>query len=97
MKPETQNRRLEQARLAKAGETRGLTCTGPGLARQESAGRFVGLFWERSDPFLRSKPEPLGGYRDQLLTLNATRGIDTGCGVICHRSLFNGSDGARPL
>ena len=55
--------------LAKPGETRGLTGTGPGLARQESAGRVFGRFWNRTDPFLRSKPGPLAGYPDPLLTL----------------------------
>ena len=69
MKPETQNRRLEPTGLAKPGETRGLTGTGPGLARQESAGRVFGRFWNRTDPFLRSKPGPLAGYPDPLLTL----------------------------
>jgi hypothetical protein len=69
VKPETQNRRLEPTGLAKPGETRGLTGTGPGLARQESAGRVFGRFWNRTDPFLRSKPGPLAGYPDPLLTL----------------------------
>jgi hypothetical protein len=55
--------------LAKPGETRGLTGTGPGLARQESAGRVFGRFWNRTDPFLQSKPGPLAGYPDPLLTL----------------------------
>jgi len=69
VKHETQNRRLEPTGLAKPGETRGLTGTGPGLARQESAGRVFGRFWNRTDPFLRSKPGPLAGYPDPLLTL----------------------------
>jgi hypothetical protein len=77
--PETQNRRLEPTGLPKPGETRGLTGTGPGLARQESAGRVFGRFWNRTDLFLRSKPVPLAGYLDPLLTpalhlqLNETR------------------------
>jgi len=69
VKPETQNRRLEPTGLAKPGETRGLTGTGPGLARQESAGRVFGQFWNWTDPFLWSKPGPLAGYPDPLLTL----------------------------
>ena len=69
VKPETQNRRLQPKGLAKPGETRGLTGTGPGLARQDSAGRVFGRFWNRTDPFLRSKPGPLAGYPDPLLTL----------------------------
>ena len=69
MKPETQNRRLEPTGLAKPGETRGLTGTGPGLARHESAGRVFGRLWNPTDPFSRSKPGPLAGYPDPLLTL----------------------------
>jgi hypothetical protein len=46
--PETQNRTLEPTGRAKPGETRGLTGTGPGLARQESAGRDFGRFWNGS-------------------------------------------------
>ena len=72
VKPETQNRRLEPTGLAKPGETRGLKGTGPGLARQESAGRVSGGFWNRTDPFLRSKPGPLAGYPDPVLTLDGT-------------------------
>jgi len=73
VKPETQNRRLEPTGLAKPGETHGLTGTGPGLACQESAGRVFGRFWNRTDPFLRSKPGPLAGYPDPLLTLSIHR------------------------
>jgi hypothetical protein len=80
VKPETQNRRLEPTGLAKPGETCRLIGTGPGLARQESAGRVFGWFWNRTDPFLRSKPGPLAGYPDPLLTLvrgsvKATRAV----------------------
>jgi hypothetical protein len=70
VKPETQNRRLEPTGLAKPRETRGLMGTGPGLARQESAGRVFARFWNRTNPFLRSKPGPLAGYPDPLLTLS---------------------------
>jgi hypothetical protein len=69
VKPETQNRRLEPTGLAKPGETRGLTGTGPGLARQESAGLAFGWFWNQTDLFLLSKPGQLAGYPDRLLTL----------------------------
>ena len=67
--PETQNRRLEPTGPAKPDKTRGLTGTGPGLARQESVGRVLGRFWNQTDRFLRSKPGPLAGYPDPLLTL----------------------------
>jgi len=69
VKPEMQNRRLEPTGLAKPGETRGLMGTGQGLAREESAGRVFGRFWNRTDPFLHSKPGPLAGYPDPLLPL----------------------------
>jgi len=46
-----------------------LTGTGTGLARQESPGRVFGSFWNRTEPFFRSKPGPLAGYLDPLLTL----------------------------
>jgi len=55
--------------LAKPGETASLTGTGPGWAHQQSAGRVFGRVWNRTDPFLRSKPGPLVGYPDPLLTL----------------------------
>jgi len=35
--------------------------------------------------------------RDRTAMCNATRGIDAGCGVIRHRGVSDGSDGARPL
>jgi len=73
MKPETQNRRLEPTGLAKRGETCGLTGTGPGLASQESADRVFGRLWTRTDRFLWSKPGPLPGYPDPLLTLFTVR------------------------
>jgi len=69
VKPETQNRRLDPMGVAKAAETRGLTNTGTGLACQEPAGRVIGRVCNRTDPFLRSKPRPLAGYPDPLLTL----------------------------
>jgi hypothetical protein len=34
---------------------------------------------------------------DRRAICNATRGIDAGRGVICHRGVSDGSDGARPL
>jgi len=78
VKPETQNRRLEATGLAKPSETRGLTGTSPGLARQESAGQVLGLVWNRTDTFLRSKPGPLAGYPDPLLTLDS---VGTTCPI----------------
>jgi len=75
VKPETQNWRLEPTGLAKPGDTRGLTGTGPGLAHQESAGWAFGRFWNRTDPLLRSKPGPLAGYPDPLLTLRVIEHI----------------------
>ena len=70
VKPEMQNRRLEPTGLDQPGETRGLTGTGPGLAREESAGRVFARVWNRTDPSLRSNPGQLAGYPDSLLTLH---------------------------
>jgi len=67
--PENRNRRLELTGLAKPGKTRGLTGTGMGLAHQEPAGWGFGRFWNQTKPFIRSKPRPLAGYPDLLLTL----------------------------
>jgi hypothetical protein len=89
VKPEMQNRRLELTVLAKPGETRGLRGLGPGLARQESAGRDIGRFWSRTDLFLRSKPGPIADTSDQNATaamaltyreviINAARTVDKG-------------------
>jgi len=69
VKPETQNWRLEPTGLAKQGKTSGLTGTGSGLARQAAAGRGFGQFWNRTYPFLLSKPGPLAGYPEPVLTL----------------------------
>jgi len=46
--------------------------TGPGSARQDSAGRVFGRFWNRTQPFFRSESGPLAGYPDPLLTLDRT-------------------------
>jgi hypothetical protein len=69
VKPKTQNRKLELTGVANPCETRRLMGTGPGLAREESAGLVFGRFWNRTNPFLRSKPGQLAGYPDPLLTL----------------------------
>jgi len=55
--------------LAKPGETRGLMGTGLGLARQESTSGVFRRVCNLTDPFLGSKPGPLAGYPDLLLTL----------------------------
>jgi len=70
--PEYRNRRLEPTGLATPGKTRGLTGTGPGLARQDAGGRVFGQVWNRSKPFYRSEPGPLAGYPDPLLILAST-------------------------
>ena len=72
VKPKMQNRRLNLTGQAKPGKTRRLTGTGPDLAPQESAGRVFGQVWNRTDPFLRSKPGRLAGYPGPLLTLHTT-------------------------
>ena len=62
---------MEPTGLAKPGKTRGLTGMGMGLAHQEAAGRVFGWVWNRTEPFFWSKPGPLAGYPDPLLTLVA--------------------------
>ena len=69
-----QSRTLDQTGLAKPGKTRGLTGTGPGLDRQEAAGRVLGPFWNQTKPFFQSNLGPLEGYPDPLLTLVRTSG-----------------------
>ena len=69
VKPETQKQRLEPTGQAKAGKPCGSTGTGPGLVRQEAASRVFGWVWNVTDQCLQSKPGPLAGYPDPLLTL----------------------------
>ena len=92
MKPETQNRRLEPTDLAKPGQTCGLTGRCPGLARQESAGRVFGWVSTQIDLFLRSKPKPLAGYADPLLTLVQAGRQDKACksSLKTHRTFVGG-------
>ena len=68
-KPEIQNRTLEPTGLANCGKTRGLMGTGPGLARQDSAGRVFRCVCNRTDSLLRGKHGSLAGYPDPLPTL----------------------------
>jgi hypothetical protein len=42
---------------------------GPGLARQDAAGRVFGRVWNRTELFQRSQPGLMAGYPDPLLTL----------------------------
>jgi len=42
---------------------------GQGVDRQEAAGQVIGQFCNRTEPFFRSKPGPLMGDSDLLLTL----------------------------
>jgi hypothetical protein len=42
---------------------------GQRLARQDAAGRVFGRCWNLTELFFRSKPGPLAGYADPLLTL----------------------------
>jgi len=71
-KPRNQNQRLEPTGLAKPGITHASIGPGPGLACQRAAGWVLGLGWDRTDLLLRSKPGPLVGYPDKLLTLLLT-------------------------
>jgi len=40
-----------------------------GWAPEEAPGRVFGRVWNRTKPFYQSKPGPLAGYPDPLLTL----------------------------
>jgi len=72
MNGETRNRnqRLELTSLTKPSTTLRLPGPGLGLAHQEAAGRVLGQVWNRTNPILGSKPRPLVGHLDPLLTLN---------------------------
>lgn len=48
--------------------------TDPDLAHKETAGRDFGWFEYPTDPFLQSRPGPLAGYLDPLLTLGMVQG-----------------------
>jgi hypothetical protein len=58
---------------AEPGKTRGLTGTGPGLARQHAAGWVLVRFSNRTELFFLSEPGPLAGFPDPLLTLTPGR------------------------
>jgi len=66
---EAQDWRLVPMGVAKPGETCTLMGTGPGLAHQESAAPDFGQVWNWTDLLSQSKPGPLAGYRDPLITL----------------------------
>ena len=67
--PENKNWRLQPTGLAKHSKTHGITGMGKGLALQQAVGRVFGRFWKQTKPFIWSKPGPLAGYPDPLLTL----------------------------
>jgi len=54
--------------LAKPSNTRGLTGTGAGLDRQGAVGQVFESFWNRTDLCVRSKPRPLAGDPDPVLS-----------------------------
>jgi len=51
---------------------------GTGLASQETLGRVFGRVWNRTEPFFQSKPAPLAGYPDPLLTLVVSHHLTAG-------------------
>jgi len=63
-----QNRRVQLTSVAKHCETRRLTGMGPSVACQEVAAQVFGRFWKWTEPFFRSRPGPLVGNPDLLLT-----------------------------
>jgi len=50
---------------------------GMGSACQEAPGRVFGPVWTRTEPFFRSKPGPLAGYPDPLLTVGPVQMAST--------------------
>jgi hypothetical protein len=54
-------------------KTRGLTRMGMDMACQETQGSVIGWVWNRTEPYLWSKPGMLGCYPDPLLTLHWAR------------------------
>jgi hypothetical protein len=74
--PEMQKRILEPTGLCKPGKDPRLTGIGQDLAHQEAAGQVFGRYWNRTKPFFRSKPGPLAGYPDPLLTLDGAGAIE---------------------
>jgi len=69
--PKMQNQISDQKGLATPGETCGWTGTGLHLDGREAAGQVFGLFWNQIKPFSQSKPLPLAGYPDPLLSIVA--------------------------
>jgi hypothetical protein len=72
VKLKTPNRISEPTGPAKPDETNGLTGTGPGLGRHDSARLVFGRVWNQTNLFLQFKPRRLVGYLDQLSTLNVS-------------------------
>jgi len=67
-----QTLRLKPTGLANPGTIHRFIGMGQGLFRQEAVGQVVGQVWNRPDAFLLSKPGPLVGNPDPLLTLFTT-------------------------
>ena len=82
------NRRLGPIGRLKLGKNRGLTVTGPGLHRQEAAGRVLGRLWNGTEPFLQSNPGPLAGYPDPLIPLWLGDGHNFHNGSGAHKEVF---------
>jgi hypothetical protein len=64
-----QNLKLEPTGQATPGKAYNLVGTGLVMARKEMAGWIFGPVWNPTDLFLRSKPGPLEGYQNLLLTI----------------------------
>jgi len=67
-KPDLQNRRLYPMGLAKPGESCRLPVDWPRLDRHDATGLVFGRFWNWTKLCIQSKPRPLAGYLDPLLT-----------------------------
>jgi len=84
-----QNWRLEPTGSAKRDTTCGLTGLGLGRAHEQSVGWVFVWVWKRTDLFLWSKPWPLAGHLDPLLTLTIAM-WELVCMVLEVRASYNG-------
>jgi len=77
------NRKVGTAVRFQPGQKPTVICPVRVTTRQDIAGRVFGRVWNRTEPIIRSKPGPLAGYPDPLLTLHLSRWreMSTGSGA----------------
>jgi hypothetical protein len=83
-------RRLEPRGIAKSGNRPGLSGTGLGLGRQQSARWDDRCVTSRTEPFVQSNPGPLAGYLEPLRTHPIFIGVCTiFSNWICRNEIFS--------